>query len=165
MNWLLPGFLGGAFVIALPVALHFLRSKPKVMVRFPTLRFLAAGAIQDTTRHRLLRLLTLFLRCLIIGLLAAGFARPFFANSRLGAGQVMIVAVDNSMSMQTRGRWEQRRDWALAQLAELRPGDQAGVLLMQPVPAWLLPISANVDAVRATLRTMQPDLQRRVGAH
>ena len=156
MNWLLPGFLGAAFSIALPVALHFLRRKPKTLVRFPTLRFLQAGAIRDMNRHRLLRLITLALRCLIIGLLAAGFARPFFANSRLGAGRVMIVAVDNSMSMQTRGRWEERRRWALAQLAELQPGDQAGVLLMQPVPSWVASITSSHDQARATLAALPP---------
>lgn len=160
MNWLLPGFLGAGLAVALPIALHFLRNKPKAIVRFPTLRFLATAAIHDTTRHRLLRLVTLALRCLIIGLLAAGFARPFFANSRLGGGQVMIVAVDNSMGMQARGRWEERRKWALAQLTELQPGDQAGILLMQPTPAWLAPISGNVDEVRETLRTMEPGFEK-----
>ncbi len=159
MNWLLPGFLGAAFAVGLPVALHFLRSKPKAVIPFPTLRFLAPTAIRDTTRHRLLRLLTLLLRCLIIGLLAAGFARPFFANKHPGSRQVMIVAVDNSMSMQTRGRWEQRRSWALAQLDELQPGDEAGILLMQPIPSWLAPISANLDQVRATLRGLDPGFE------
>jgi hypothetical protein len=159
MSWLLPGFLGAALAVALPIALHFLRSKPNALVLFPTLRFLGPAAIQDTTKHRLLRILTLILRCLIIGLIAAGFARPFFAKSRSGAGQVMIIAVDNSMSMQTRGRWEQRRSWALAQLDELEPGDQAGIVLIQPVPAWLMPVSANVDQLRATLRDLQPGFE------
>jgi hypothetical protein len=159
VNWLLPGFLGATMAIALPVALHFLRRKPKTIVRFPSLRFLQAGVIRDTTRHRLLRLITLALRCLIIVLLAAGFARPFFANSRLGGGRVMIVAVDNSMSMQTRGRWEERRRWALAQLAELQPGDQAGVLLMQPVPTWAAPVSGSPEQARATLASLQPGFE------
>jgi hypothetical protein len=151
--------LGAAFAVALPIALHFLRSKPKSIIEFPTLRFLAEAAIRDTKKHRLRRLITLALRCLIIGLLAAGFARPFFANPHFGEGQVMIVAVDNSMSMQTRGRWEERRKWALTQLDELQPGDQAGILLMQPSPAWVAPISANIDQVRETLRQMQPGFE------
>jgi len=159
MNFLIPGFIGAALAIALPLALHFLRSKPKEEILFPTLRFLAPAAIQDTTRHRLLRLITLALRCLIIGLLAAAFARPFFANARSKGGQVMVVAVDNSMAMQARGRWEDRRNWALDQLKDLQPGDEAGILLMQPVPSWLIPISDNIDQVRATLLASQPGFE------
>jgi len=160
VSWLLPGFFGAAFVIGLPVILHFLRSKPKAIIDFPTLRFLAEGAIRDTKKHRLRRWITLALRCLIIALLAAGFARPFFANSRSGGGQIMIVAVDNSIGMQARGRWDARREWALAQLTELGPGDEAGILMMQPAPAWLAPVSGNIEQVRETLRAMQPGFEK-----
>ena len=159
MSWLLPGFLGAACAIGLPLLLHLLRKKPKTLVRFPTLRFLHEGAIQDMRKHRLLRWITLALRCLIIAALAAAFARPFFANTHVGGGQVMIVAVDNSMSMQTRGRWEQRRKWALDQLATLQPGDQAGVLLMQPAPSWLVPPTGTPEQGRATLGTLQPGFE------
>ncbi len=159
MSWLLPGFLAGALAIGLPIALHFLRSKPKTVVRFPTLRFLAQSAIRDTRRHRLMRLITLALRCLIIALLAAAFARPFFGNLRAGNGRAVIVAVDNSMSMQARGRWEEARRWALAQLDDLAPGDQAGVLLMQPTPTWLVPVSQDLTRVRTALREMEPGFE------
>jgi len=159
VSWLLPGFLGAACAIGLPLLLHLLRRKPKTLVRFPTLRFLHEGAIRDMRKHRLLRLITLALRCLIIAALAAAFARPFFANTHVGGGQVMIVAVDNSMSMQTKGRWEQRRKWALDQLAGLQLGDQAGVLLMQPVPSWLAPATSTPEQARATLETLQPGFE------
>jgi hypothetical protein len=156
MSWLLPGFLGASLAVALPVILHFLRSKPKTIVPFPTLRFLTEGAITDTRKHRLRRLLTLLLRCLIIGLLAAAFARPFFGHGQFKGGKVVVVAVDNSMSMQTRGRWEERQKWALDQLSQLGPEDRAGILLMQPSPTWLAPISPNVEQTRETLKAMLP---------
>jgi hypothetical protein len=159
VNWLLPGFLGAACAVGIPLLLHLLRRKPKTLVRFPTLRFLQEGSIRDMRKHRLLRLITLALRCLIIALLAAAFARPFFANTHAGAGQLMIVAVDNSMSMQTKGRWEQRRKWALDQLDGLQPGDQAGVLLMQPSPTWLVPPSGTPEQARATLENLQPGFE------
>ncbi len=159
MNWLLPGFLGAACAVGIPLLLHLLRRKPKTLVRFPTLRFLQEGSIRDMRKHRLLRLITLALRCLIIALLAAAFARPFFANTHAGAGQLMIVAVDNSMSMHTKGRWEQRRKWALDQLDGLQAGDQAGVLLMQPSPTWLIPPSGTPEQARATLENLQPGFE------
>jgi len=139
-------------MVGLPIALHFLRKKPQTVVRFPTLRFLEQTAIRDTRKHRLRRLLTLLLRGLVIALLAAAFARPFFADVRGRNAHVMVVAVDNSMSMQARGRWEELRGWALEQLEELQPGDQAGVLLMNPTPAWLVPVSDNPAQARAALQ-------------
>ena len=81
MNWLAPGFLAGATLIALPVVLHFLRRRQRTPVRFPSLRFLGETAQRDTRRQQLLRWLTLLLRCLAIALLAAAFARPFFPNA------------------------------------------------------------------------------------
>ena len=77
MNWLFPGFLAGASLIALPVVLHFLRKRQNVVVRFPSLRFLGETALRDTRRHQLLRWLTLLLRCLAIALIVGAFARPF----------------------------------------------------------------------------------------
>ena len=159
MNWLFPGFLAGGLLVGLPILLHFLRSKPKTVVRFPSLRFLGETAIRDTRRHRLRRWLTLALRTLVIGLLAGAFARPFFKNEAAARGTVMVIAVDNSMSMQAAGRWETARRWALAQLDTLQPGDTAGLLLMNPAPAWALPLTDDLFRVRATLAALPPGFE------
>jgi hypothetical protein len=68
----------------------------------------------------------------------------------------VVVAVDNSMSMQARGRWEESRRWALEQLNELGPGDQAALLVMHPEPAWLVPATDDLASVRTALRSAQP---------
>jgi hypothetical protein len=159
MNWLLPGFLAAALAVGLPIALHFLRSRPKQIVRFPTLRFLGASAVRDTNRHRLRRRVTLALRCLVLLLLAAAFARPFWLGRRAAHGQVMVVAIDNSFSMQAAGRLETLRRWALDQLHDLRPGDSAGLLLMQPRPTWLAPITDDLGRVTTTLIAMRPGFE------
>ncbi|MEA3188930.1 MAG: hypothetical protein QOD99_2760 [Chthoniobacter sp.] len=160
MNWLLPGFLVGGALVGLPVILHFLRRKPKTLVRFPSLRFLGETAIRDTRKHRLRRWLTLALRCLIIALLAAAFARPFWVAADAAHRRVMIVAVDNSMSMQAGDRWADRKQWALRQLGELQEGDQAGVLLMNPTPTWLVPISNDLAHGRDAVQQSQPGFEK-----
>ena len=160
MNWLFPGFLAGAAMIGLPVLLHFLRARPKTTVRFPSLRFLGPSAIRDTRRHRLRRWLTLALRCLIVALLAGAFARPFFVRPGSAHRRAVVVAIDNSMSMQARGRWAEQRDRAAAQLDALEPGDEAALLLMNPAPSWLVPMTDDLGRVRATLRNARPGYEK-----
>jgi hypothetical protein len=160
MNWLFPGFLAGAALIALPVVLHFLRRRQNVIVRFPSLRFLGETALRDTRRHQLLRWLTLLLRCLAIALIAGAFARPFWMDAAATRRQLMVVAVDNSMSMRAAGRWGHLQSWALQQLDELNPGDQAALLLMNPAPVWLVPFTDDLDRARSVLKNAQPGFEK-----
>ncbi len=160
MNWLFPGFFAASALIGLPVLLHFLRSKPKTAVRFPSLRFLGESAIRDTRRHRLRRWVTLLLRCLVIALLAAAFARPFWNDAAANHRRAMVVAVDNSMSMRTNGRWDARVRWALEQLDELTTGDEAALLLMEPSPTWLAPMTDDLARVRSALQNARPGFDK-----
>ena len=160
MNWLFPGFLAGGLLMGLPLALHFLRRRPKTVVPFPSLRFLGVTALRDTRRHQLRRWLTLLLRCLVIGCIVAAFARPFWINAAAAGRRALVIAVDNSMSMQAAGRWEAARDWASGQLDALQPGDQAAILSMHPVPAWLAPMTDDLAHVRAVLRDARPGFEK-----
>jgi len=160
MNWLFPGFLAAGLAIGLPVLLHFLRSRPKTIVHFPSLRLLGETAIRDTRKHRLRRLLTLLLRCLVIALLAAAFARPFWINRSTAHRHVLLIAMDNSMSMQATGRWETLREQALAQLSQLQTGDEAALLLMHPNPTWLVPFTEDLVHVRSALMNAQPGFEK-----
>ncbi len=156
MNWLFPGFLAGAALIGLPVVLHLLRRKPREVVRFPSLRFLGESAVRDTRRNRLLRWLTLLLRCLAILLFCAAFARPFWGKTPSATSRALVIALDNSMSQQARGRWEETQRWSLAQLQELKPGDQAALLLMEPDPVWVIPMTDDLARIRAALAVIRP---------
>ncbi|MBW8773017.1 MAG: VWA domain-containing protein, partial [Gemmatimonadetes bacterium] len=143
----------------LPIALHFLRSRPKKEVRFPTLRFLQESVMRDMRRHRLRRWLTLALRTLVIALLVAAFARPFWKNQQAAQQTAIVVAVDNSMSMQAGSRWEDLRRQALAEIDLLAPGDQAALLQINPSPRWIVPLTQNVAGVRAALMEMKPGFE------
>jgi len=78
MSFLAPLFLLGAAAIALPVIFHLIRRTTRERTPFSSLMFLNPSPPRLTRRSRLEHLLLLALRCLVLLLLAAGFARPFF---------------------------------------------------------------------------------------
>lgn len=150
MSLLAPLFLAGALAAAVPVALHLLRRKTREPVSFPSLRFLGPEIIRDEQKHRLRRLIVLLLRCLIIGLIALAFARPFFGDGPRREGRLTIFLVDNSFSLQAGDRWDRLKRWALTEAA-LSPGDEAGLMVMQPSPAWLIEPGGDLERAREAL--------------
>ncbi len=148
MNWLFPEFLAGAFAVGLPLLLHLLRRWPRRPVVFPSLRFLNAGKrSSDNLWQRLCRWLVLLLRCLVLALLAAAFARPFFENRDLTRpNRAVAIVVDNSFSLQSGRRWDDLRQWAREKVGDLAEGDKVGLMLMAPQPSWV--IAPTVDTTR-----------------
>src|SRR4051812_38859883 len=80
MSFLAPGFLLGALAIGGPILFHLIRRAARERVPFSSLMFLRPTPPRVTRRSKLEHLWLLLLRCLALLLLAAGFARPFFAK-------------------------------------------------------------------------------------
>jgi hypothetical protein len=117
MNFLTPLFLLGGLAIAAPIFFHLIRRTSKEKTPFSSIMFLEASPPRITKRSRLEHILLLLLRCLILCLLAAGFARPFFPDladtaTDKGDGIRTMILLDASASMQRDGLWKK----ALAQV-------------------------------------------------
>ena len=78
MSFLAPLFIIGALTVALPVVFHLVRRSSREQLPFSSLLFLQPSPPHVTRRSRLHDILLLLLRCLVICLLALGFARPFW---------------------------------------------------------------------------------------
>jgi hypothetical protein len=127
MSFLAPLFLLGGLALALPILFHLIRRTSRVRTVFSSIMFLRAGPPRMTRRNRIEDWLLLFLRCLVLALLALAFARPFFKGSSetlppVSGGSRMLVLLDTSASMQRTGFWTE----AVARLETVTAGLRAG---------------------------------------
>ena len=114
MNFIAPLFLLGALAVALPVIFHLIRRSVKERKRFSSLMFLVPSPPRLTRRSRIEHWLLLALRCLVLCLLAFGFARPFLKKAfpqaqALGGTKKVMVLIDTSASMRRQDLWKEAR--------------------------------------------------------
>ena len=132
MNFLYPLFLVGALAVALPILFHLIRRSPRDRIPFSALRFLEPSSPRLTRKSRLEHLWLLLLRCLILLLLAAAFARPYL-ESALGTfdGETNpprhFFLLDASASMKRGRAWEDARAILRRQLEQIETKSRAAV--------------------------------------
>ena len=129
MSFLAPLFLLGGLAVALPIVFHLIRRTSKEKMTFSSLMFLQPTPPRVTRRNRLENIFLLILRCLVLCLLALGFARPFLQKPMVpdpetGAGRKIIVLVDRSASMRREGMWPDAVAKAEEVLRKTVPADQ-----------------------------------------
>ncbi|HYG36582.1 MAG TPA: BatA domain-containing protein [Clostridia bacterium] len=131
MSLLAPLFLLGALAVALPLVFHLIRRTTRERKVFSSLMFLMPSPPRLTHRSRLEHILLLLLRCTVIGLLALGFARPFFkqavVSDQPAAARRMLLLVDTSASMKRANLWNDARAKVETILSKTTPADQVGL--------------------------------------
>ncbi len=132
MTFLAPLFLLGALAITLPVVFHLIRRTTREHTLFSSLMFLTPTPPRLTRRSRLEHILLLVLRCAVLVLLAAGFARPLIKRSvtndqPAATARRVLVLVDTSASMRRADLWRDARDRVETILSKASPIDQVAV--------------------------------------
>ena len=122
----------GSAAVALPVLFHLIRRHSREKVQFSSLMFLKPFPPKVNKRSRLTDLLLLALRCLVLCLLALGFARPYFHKGDLqagnaGRGRRLLLLIDTSASMRRGDLWAQAKTRALAIAKASGPDDQVAL--------------------------------------
>ena len=171
MGFFAPWFLAGIAAVGLPIWLHLLKKHRSTALPFSSLMFFEQH-IQSSIKHKRLRYLTLFaLRTALLALLALAFAKPYVHQTvlpRSRAGEVTVIAVDNSLSMRAGDRLERAKRMAKAAIGGLGPGQRAEAMAfgsrlqaMSELTADHAALSAGVDAVEASdARTSFAELAR-----
>ena len=156
MGLLTPWFLGGLAALGLPVWLHLLRKHKATPLPFSSLMFFERRT-QSSIKHRRLRYLILFSLRMLLALLALAFAHPYLEQKlppQSSAGEVAVVAIDNSLSMRRRLGWP-RPNLAKSVVRGMRPGQRGQVLAF----------GARVEALSEVTddkRSMQPSTPSRL---
>ncbi len=132
MGWLAPGFLLGAFAIAVPVWLHLLKRSASQPKKFSSLMLFEPQRRSTTRRRRIDHWLLLLLRVAVLLVLAAAFAEPFMRGQLPGTApaKLLVLAVDDSASMQAGTRMADARRDALAVVAAKPRDTQAQVVTL-----------------------------------
>ena len=169
MNFLAPLFLAGAAALVLPMVFHLIRRKTREQVPFSSLMFLRVSPPRLTKRSRLEDLLLLLLRCLVLALLAAAFARPFVRRPLAlpdirGTSRRELILVDTSASMRRNGLWDAARARLVATVEAAAPGDSLAVYAfdrrMRPVVTFAdwtsRPTAERAALVRSRLDALTP---------
>ncbi|MDQ3621871.1 MAG: BatA domain-containing protein [Verrucomicrobiota bacterium] len=133
MSFLAPLFLFGALAIGLPILFHLIRRTTREVTPFSSLMFLLPTPPRVTRRSRLENLWLLLLRCLVLLVLAFGFARPFVqramdsAAPAAGEGKRTVILVDTSASLRREDLWTQARLKAETWLRKAGPLDEVSL--------------------------------------
>jgi hypothetical protein len=171
MGFFTPWFLAGVAAVGLPVWLHLLRKHRNTPQPFSSLMFFERRT-QSSVKHKRLRYLVLFsLRALLLALLALAFAHPYISQTILPhsrSGEITVLAIDNSLSMQAAGRMAEAKQMAKAAIGRLHPGERGQVLAFGSRVAAMSEVSddhstldAGVDAIQASdARTSFAELAR-----
>lgn len=169
MSFLTPLFLLGALAIAGPVIFHLIRRTTRERTVFSSLQFLQPTPPRLTRRSRIEHWLLLLLRCLALGLLAFGFARPFLPRATTlppadSQSKRVVLLVDTSASLQRPGAWEAARDRAVDWARRLSTANELGLYTFDRSVQPLLSFadwrsaapSERAALVRSRLEAVQP---------
>ena len=159
MGFLTPWFLAGAVAVGLPVWLHLLRKHKTTPLPFSSLMFFEKRT-QSSIKHRRLRYLLLFaLRALLVALLALAFAHPYIRQTVLAskrAGEVTVLAIDNSLSMRSGTKLSQAKTGAKSVVAGLRVGQRAQVLAFGSRVQMMSEVTDDHSSLNAAIDGVEP---------
>ena len=177
MAFLNPLFLFGLLAAGIPLVIHLWNRRRFVTIDFSSLIFLTAAHRENARRFQLRELLILFLRMLIVALIALALARPFLTLglpvASVRAKTDLVIVLDNSYSMAYQDidgvRFEKAKTLAINILDTLRHGDSAALILMSDLPKpifrQLTPdiesVTEAIDDTEVSYRTtnVQPSLE------
>ncbi len=144
-----PEILYFLFLLVIPILVHLFQLRRFKKEYFTNVQFLKELSIQTRKSSTIKKWLLLFTRLLLLACLILAFAQPFFtAIDSKKANNEMYIILDNSYSMQAKGKKGELLKRAVQDLLEHTPESQNFSLITNSETYW------NTD-----IKAIQKDLQ------
>ncbi|MFN7100032.1 MAG: BatA domain-containing protein, partial [Flavobacterium sp.] len=149
MHFKHPEFLYFLFLLLIPIVVHLFQLRRFKKEYFTNVRFLQALSIQSRKSSTLKKWLLLACRCLLLTALILAFAQPFFeSKDSKNANNELYIILDNSYSMQAKGKKGELLKRAVQDLLEHAPEQTTFSLLTNTENFWNTDIKTITNALQ-----------------
>lgn len=149
MHFKHPEILYFLFLLIVPILVHLFQLRRFKTSYFTNVRFLKELAIQTRKSSKIKKRLLLATRLLLLTFAITAFAQPFFeAKDSKNASNEMYIILDNSFSMQAKGKKGELLKRAVQELLENTPETAQFSLLTNTENYWNTDIKSTKSALQ-----------------
>lgn len=149
MHFKQPEILYFLFLLIVPILVHLFQLRRFKTSFFTNVRFLKELAIQTRKSSKIKKRLLLCTRLLLLTCVILAFAQPFFeAKDSKNAANEMYIVLDNSFSMQAKGKKGELLKRAVQELLENTPETAQFSLLTNTENFWNTDIKASKNSLQ-----------------
>ncbi|WP_339919698.1 BatA and WFA domain-containing protein [uncultured Flavobacterium sp.] len=152
MHFKHPEILYFLFLLIVPILVHLFQFRRFKKEYFTNVRFLSALSVQTRKSSKIKKWLLLSCRLLLISCIVVAFAQPFFeAKDKENATNEMYIILDNSFSMQAKGKKGELLKRAVQELLEDTPENSTFSLLTNSENFW----DTDIKSIRSSLQNLK----------
>ncbi len=132
-----PEILYFLFLLVIPILVHLFQLRRFKNEYFTNVRFLKELVIQTRKSSKIKKWLLLITRMLLLAVIIIAFSQPFFqAKDKKNATNEMYIVLDNSFSMQAKGKKGELLKRAVQELLENTPEKQTFSFITNSETYW-----------------------------
>lgn len=152
MHFKQPEILYFLFLLVVPILVHLFQLRRFKKEYFTNVRFLKALSIQTRKSSKIKKWLLLSCRLLLLTCIILAFAQPFFeSKDKKSASNEMYIVLDNSFSMQAKGKKGELLKRAIQELLEETPENANFSLLTNTDTYW----NTDIKTIRNVLQNLK----------
>ena len=149
MHFKHPEILYFLFLLIVPILVHLFQLRRFKTSYFTNVKFLKELAVQTRKSSKIKKRLLLATRLLLLTCVIVAFAQPFFeAKDSKNATNEMYIVLDNSFSMQAKGKKGELLKRAVQELLENTPENAQFSLLTNTENFWNTDIKSSKSALQ-----------------
>ncbi|REH01848.1 vWA domain-containing protein [Flavobacterium aquicola] len=152
MHFKHPEILYFLFLLIVPILVHLFQLRRFKKEYFTNVRFLKALSIQTRKSSKIKKWLLLACRLLLLTCIVIAFAQPFFeSEDSKNSSNEMYIILDNSFSMQAKGKKGELLKRAVQELLEETPENASFSLLTNTDTYW----ATDIKTIRNELQNLK----------